>query len=191
MILSRNGKVVLATLAVLALAVTAYSAGKGWPPAQKVVRAERFELVTADGQVRGAMWVQPDGTPRAVLYDKQGRELWAAPAQPEAATQDTSAPIVNGWRRVASWSGTGPKNTEKFFVRAPWKIVWDTRPHPQFGNMNFIIHVHGDKGMPYLAANVIGADQGETIQHESGTYYLKISGSQPYTITVYEKVGAK
>jgi hypothetical protein len=41
-------------------------------PVAEVIRAQRFELVDAEGNVRGALGLDEDGNPRVCLCDKEG-----------------------------------------------------------------------------------------------------------------------
>ncbi len=46
--------------------------------APKILLAEEFRVVDAQGQKWGAFGVGPDGLPYLVLYDQHGRLLWSA-----------------------------------------------------------------------------------------------------------------
>jgi hypothetical protein len=42
-------------------------------PVAEVIRAQRFELVDAEGRVRGALSLDEEGNPRVCLCDKEGQ----------------------------------------------------------------------------------------------------------------------
>jgi len=105
------------------------------------------------------------------------RTSWYTPGSPDRPRQ---------WTTVASWRGSSIKSTETFTVGPEWKIAWDTKPG-QYGAMNFQIYVYDAAGgLTGLAANIIGADHDESIQHEAGTYYLQFNSAQPYEVKVLE-----
>ncbi len=93
---------------------------------------------------------------------------------------------VTSWVKVAGFSGYSEKNTEPFTVRAPWKVVWSTRPG-NAGNGNFAVFIYDSAGnMVDLAANVVGTGSDECYQYNGGTFYLNISTSQAYAVDIYE-----
>jgi len=73
----RRGKwavLVVAVCLVVIVAAVVYAAGKAKAvPVQEVVRAKRFELVDAEGRVRGALELV-GVEPRLVLYDEKSRQ---------------------------------------------------------------------------------------------------------------------
>ena len=51
--------------------------GKGKAP--EVVRAQRFEVVDAEGEGRAALVLLDDGSPVLGLHDEKGNIIWEAP----------------------------------------------------------------------------------------------------------------
>ena len=83
------------------------------------------------------------------------------------------------------WSGKATRTTETFQVRSDnWRISWETTPG-EVGAMNFQICVHkaGFKTFT-VVADVTGADQDSIIMQGAGDYYLTITTTQSYTVTV-------
>lgn len=112
------------------------------------------------------------------------------PASTDAFTLHTApAPVPvkqQSWQVVATFTGNGTKQTQKFTVRNEWRIRWNTQPGP-YGAMNFQIYIYSENGeLDGVAANVIGSSQDVSYQHRSGTFYLTINTAQPYSIAVDE-----
>jgi len=61
MIRSKIGRVTVAACLVLTVAAMAYVVGQASPPAAKVMRAERFELVDSTAKVTAVLAASPDG----------------------------------------------------------------------------------------------------------------------------------
>lgn len=147
------------------------------------VRGGGETLHDEGGRLRVLLDVKDDGDAVLGLYDHESNIMWSVPT--EIASPAVAPREAGNWIDVASWSGKSIRSTEKFTVGSPWKIVWDTRPG-DLGAMNFQIFIYGEDEMPGVAANVIGADQDESIQHKAGTYYLQFNTAQRYTVKVLE-----
>lgn len=91
-----------------------------------------------------------------------------------------------GWREVINVSGKGTKQTETFNIKAKeWRVSWTVQESsicPKCGA--FLIHVYKNDHLTDVAASVQGADSDSTIIRGSGDYYLKISGTEPWTVKV-------
>ena len=59
--------IVVAVCVALAAVAMAYVAGQARTTAPEVVRAQRFELVDAQGKTCGGLWIGKDGAPRLAL----------------------------------------------------------------------------------------------------------------------------
>jgi hypothetical protein len=64
---------VAAVCLVVTVAAVAYAAGQAKTAAPKVVRAQKFEVVDAQGRVRATLGLLPDGSPSLELTDEQGK----------------------------------------------------------------------------------------------------------------------
>jgi hypothetical protein len=89
---------------------------------------------------------------------------------------------------IASYSGSGPKNTANFHVNADqWQIVWTCQPG-SFGSGNFIVMVYGADGTPTDpgAVNEICSSSmhDTTIERGSGDFYLSVNADVPWTIQI-------
>lgn len=85
---------------------------------------------------------------------------------------------------IASWEGESTKDTETFHVSTDqFKISWDTKPGNFEGNFIFTIN-NADGSFKAAGANVIGTNNESTIVRGAGDYYLSITATQPYKITV-------
>lgn len=109
----------------------------------------------------------------------------------QAPVMSTHTPSPQ-WYDIATWSGSGTKNTETFTIpkhAKEWRISWVTEPDPTYGEFNFQIFVYKSSStIPIgVAANVIGENVDSTIMRTSGDHYLMINTAQPYTIKVEAK----
>jgi len=109
----------------------------------------------------------------------------AAPAKP-SEPEDIS--VEADWKQVVSWKGHGTKNTENFVVGSNnWRIRWSTAPATQ-GLGSFTITVCDPSGKTIsTAANVSGFDKSSSYMKQGGEFYLTITSTQPYLITVEQK----
>jgi len=85
---------------------------------------------------------------------------------------------------IATFNGSSTKDTETFHVPSDeWKISWDTKAGQFEGNFIFTIQ-NADGSFKAAGANVIGSNSESTIVRGDGDYYLSITATQPYSITV-------
>lgn len=95
------------------------------------------------------------------------------------------------WVQIASWSGSGMKETETFTTtNREWRIHWRTSNEAFAGAGIFQVFVYnGDGGMVTLAANVQGARSDVSyVRAPAGPHYLMInSGNVDWTVTVEER----
>jgi hypothetical protein len=114
--------------------------------------------------------------------DNTQSETQNEPAQVKepAKTQETpTTPVV-----IATFEGESTKDTETFHVPSDqFKISWDTKPGNFEGNFIFTIK-NADGSLKAAGANVIGTNSESTIVRGAGDYYLSITATQPYKITV-------
>lgn len=107
-----------------------------------------------------------------------------APLPPVSSSSTADAPA---WRTVAAWHGEGGKATPEFTVDGPWRVAWRTRPG-RLGAGPFRVAVYDATGaVVKVVADVSGWARSQSVLYRPGTYYLRIAGAQPYTVTVQEK----
>ena len=80
------------------------------------------------------------------------------------------------WTPIASWDGSGTKETESFDVTArEWRLSWTATPTSASGRKTFSVTVMKDD----LPVSVVTAGPtetaGESFVRGTGRYYLKIS----------------
>lgn len=113
----------------------------------------------------------------------------AAPAPPPIATPAPAPPAT--WTAIASWRGTGMKQTEGFHTTArEWRIRWAATNEVMKGAGLLQIYVHdGSDRMVSLAANALGERADVSyVRTPPGEHYLQISSANiDYTITVEER----
>lgn len=64
--------VIVAMCLLVAVAAVAWAAGQAKASAPEVIRAQRFDLVDAEGRVRGRLSIASSSGPALLLYDENG-----------------------------------------------------------------------------------------------------------------------
>jgi hypothetical protein len=122
------------------------------------------------------------------------------PAEPELPSEvSTPARTVQtpeeyepeaSWREVASWTGSGIKETETFDVQShEWRIRW-TAANEAFqgaGILQIMVY-EGDGALKTLAANKQGVGEDVSYVRGDGPHYLMInSGNVDWTVIVEDQ----
>jgi hypothetical protein len=108
---------------------------------------------------------------------------------PPGSNQASTGSAAN-WRELASWEGSGTKQTESFEVHdGEWRISWKTRNEALAGAGIFQIYVHNDRGeLVSLAANKQGTGRDTSYVRGKGRYYLMInSGNVEWSVAVEQR----
>jgi hypothetical protein len=126
---------------------------------------------------------RPDAGPAATTTTLPVETV--APAAPAAA-----APAAT-WTTIASWSGSGIKETESFVTQTrEWRISWRTtnEPSPRASLLQIFVHDASNNRMVSLAANQQGLGQDTSyVRSAPGRHYLKInSANADWTVTAEE-----
>lgn len=100
----------------------------------------------------------------------------------------TSAPTQ--WTKIATIQGRSDKQTDSFTVGGEWKIAWDTKAERSPYTMLGIQIWRPDGAFVDAVAGNMGTEKDESVQHTAGTFYLKITASQPYSITIWDNAAA-
>jgi hypothetical protein len=95
------------------------------------------------------------------------------------------------WHRVATWDGSGIKQTETFETKTrEWRVTWATTNEVMAGAGIFQVMVHDaeTQALVTLAANKQGVGKDtSTVRTSPGRYYLTInSANLDWTVTVDE-----
>jgi hypothetical protein len=109
----------------------------------------------------------------------------APPAAPRAPAPEPT------WQTIATWSGSGMKETETFTTRTrEWRIQWQSRrePFPNAGLLQIFVH-DADGGVVSLAANKQGPGKDVSyVRAPAGPHYLMINSANiDWTVTVEER----
>lgn len=80
---------------------------------------------------------------------------------------------------IASFSGSGGRNTRPFAAPGPWDIQWDAK-----GSI-FQLFLYTEKGaLEGFPANQQGPGEGSSYQPKAGTYYLQVNAIGEWTINI-------
>lgn len=79
---------------------------------------------------------------------------------------------------VASWQGSGMKNTDTFKVTKPWLLKWHVIPGElESSNLGIsVMQISGSESHPASSVSVDQPGPGESWIYESGTFYLEVTG---------------
>ncbi len=141
-------------------------------------------LPASDGDDGLAVCVdEPNPAPRTPLAEREAVAIAPAAAPPGSGTPETV------WRTIACWSGSGPKQTQRFETSGTaWRIAWKTLwGGPSSGC--FSIRVYSDAGeFVTLAASRVGASSDVSLVNApAGTYFLDVTSfCQEWELVVEE-----
>jgi hypothetical protein len=114
-----------------------------------------------------------------------------APSAPTALAQtaiydseEAIKPPKAAWHKVLTLTGNGAEDTQTFHIKSnAWVIDWTTKPN-LLGKTFAIVVKRPDGRWMQLAAYATGEKSGRTVIHHSGDFYLEISGTQEFAVTV-------
>jgi hypothetical protein len=127
------------------------------------------------------------------------------PVEPAAKTteavQPATPPLVSAnlptppgadpWVEVATFEGDKSLNTKTFTVSPGWKLLWETKPVNKDESSIIIYICNPDGKAVAVCASGSGTTQDEYLPKQTGTFYLEIKTTQPYSIRVLDKVNLK
>jgi hypothetical protein len=88
---------------------------------------------------------------------------------------------AGGGQVVQQVSANGQRNLRPFTVQDKWEIAWDSkRP------MLMIAVFNADGSMVGIAATQQGDGKGSSYQPKGGDYYLQVTGTGEWTVTVVQ-----
>jgi micrococcal nuclease len=82
---------------------------------------------------------------------------------------------------IQKLSGNGQRNLRPFVVKDKWEIQWDSK-----GSSLSITIYTADGKMLDVAATQKGAGSGSSYQPKAGEYYLQVTGTGEWTVTVVQ-----
>jgi len=156
-----------------------------WPlPALRIPTRGRAVVVVIAGLVVlviGAVNAAPPQ--RQVAEPKVAESKGASEAPPPAKAPE--------WTRIASWDGSGIKDTESFETTSrEWRVSWKTSREAFAGAGILQLYVHNadDGGLVSLAANKQGAGEDVSyVRTKPGRYYVKInSANVDWSVSIEE-----
>jgi hypothetical protein len=116
--------------------------------------------------------------------------FWTEPATPRTAAPP--APAAAQWREIASWSGSGMKQTESFRTASrEWRVHWQTanEPFPGAGILQIMVYSAESDSLITLAANKQGTGKDTSyVRAPPGLYYLMFnSGNVDWSVRVEDQ----
>lgn len=119
-------------------------------------------------------------TPRVFAPTGAVRTLLPRTVTPTKTTSPTPRTLV----AVATWTGTTSTDTPRFTTTDDWRIEWEATAGTQFSVM-----LMNNSGFPATSlVSTRNGGSGTTGQRSKGTYYLKVTASAPWKITVSQAI---
>lgn len=138
----------------------------------------------------------PHASQEAIAQNQNTSSDLAQNTTPQVSSEQTKAepqqPQEPTWTEVASWSGSGIKNTETFQVSSrEWRINWETSNENIAGIFQVLVYdANGSNQMPVsIPVNAQGVGSDTTyIREGPGAFYLEInSANVDWKITVEDQ----
>lgn len=166
-----------------------FKVGPGWE-IQWDASGDIFQLYlyTADGSLEGVPANQ-QGSGEGSSYQAKGGSYYLqvnaigdwqikiVQTTEDSAEQSTSTGI--GKDVIASFSGSGGKNTRPFNTSGPWEIQWDAK-----GDIFQIYLYSADGSLRGVPANQQGSGKGTSYQPRAGKYYLQVNALGNWRIDI-------
>lgn len=124
-----------------------------------------------NGKVRAALTTMTNNIPRLVMIDEHERVIWSTESPPEQKKQGSDV--------VATFSGSGSKNTRPFSVPAGWEIQWDAT-----GDIFQLYLYKADGSLAGVPANQLGSGKGSSYQANAGKYYLQVNALGKWSMKI-------
>jgi hypothetical protein len=111
----------------------------------------------------------------------------ASPAKAPAPA--SKAPASTTTSVVATFSGSGIKNTPTFTVSATWKLDYTYDCADAGGSGNFIVDEDGGNDMTGASVNELGASGSSStwVYNDAGTHYLEVDSECSWTMKIVDE----
>lgn len=168
-----------------------YGPPQGRPPRRKSWPG-RHKILTALGAVTGLILIIAIAIAAAAGSKQQHPAAPAAAAaataaQSPSASQTSAAATPARAHSVATFTGSGIRNTEKFTVTDTWKLVYsfNCANFGQSGNFQ----VYEDGGFTGVTVNELSAGKsGSTWAYsDAGTHYLQVNSECDWTLKIIDE----
>ncbi len=126
-----------------------------------------------NGKVRAVLTTMTNNIPRLVMIDEYERVIWSTESPPEQKTHSSDA--------IATFSGSGGKNTRPFSVPAGWEIQWDAN-----GDIFQLYLYKADGSLAGIPVNQLGSGKGSSYQASAGKYYLQVNALGQWSIKIVQ-----
>ncbi|MGH3206859.1 MAG: hypothetical protein ACRDNO_03780, partial [Trebonia sp.] len=112
-----------------------------------------------------------------------------AVGQSQAAAPASSAPAVAAVKTVATFSGSGIKNTPRFTVSSTWKLAYTYDCSAMDGTGNFIVDEDGGADLNGATVDELGAGGSSStmVYGDAGTHYLQVNSECSWTVKVIDE----
>ena len=153
--------------------------------------------VEAGGLLRGQVVFEVPSTQRQFTFAFQptltsSQTIWditnpqsgstSVEQQPTVAPQPTAASPAQP-KVVLQVSGNGNKTTDSFTVSGKWQIAYTVQP-ATYVVFDAFVYPEGESTLYADVINASKAGSDTSIEHQGGTYYLKVISGVPWSITV-------
>jgi len=174
-----------ATLCLIAFFVIATMTPSTTAPVTDDVPAVAEELKAKPSKASKDLKTEAELRARIAELEAQVKTLQGSKAPAPAKTATTKPAVVPavdraaGWRTIASWRGSGIKNTESFTTTArEWRIKWNTGSSGPFGGILQIYVYDSDGGLVNVAANATSSGSDVSyVRARPGRYNLTINST--------------
>jgi hypothetical protein len=146
------------------------------------LRAAMGFISDQNGILRSAAMGMMENTPVLAVYDEHERVIWSTESPPEQKKQSSESTLEQKKQSsdvIATFSGSGGKNTRPFSVPAGWEIQWDAK-----GDIFQLFLYEADGSIVGVPANQEGSGKGSSYQAKAGTYYLQVNALDEWIIKI-------
>jgi hypothetical protein len=168
-----TGAAVVAALIIGVAIGSSGSSGNSTPAAAPTVRVTVTATVAAPAKAKA----------------KSARKTAAkAAASPAPSASASKAPAAGG-QTVATFSGSGIKNTAQFTVTDNWKLAYTYDCSGAGGSGNFIVNEDGGNDFSGAQVNELGAGGSSStmVYGDAGTHYLSVNSECSWTMKVIDE----
>lgn len=105
----------------------------------------------------------------------------------EGSAREGESDSNGAWHHVTTVKGDASKVSGDFTISGrEWKISWDSKPQGRDSEFIIILQDKKNSDIAEIIVNEVGATKDYVFLEGKGTYYLRVSTTQPYSIDIQE-----